>query len=67
MESNNQTYIHYTLVHSSIITYMGDSLSGDPLVIIIPFCVTRAYANVNQHMSHLNHGWNVHLSVLFLF
>ena len=54
----------YTLVHSSIITYMGDHFSGDPLSIIMPFCITKAYANVNQHPSHLNLGWAVCLSVL---
>ena len=63
-KSNNQTYIHlYTgsLIHNYI---YGRSLSGDHLSIIIPFCVTRTYASVNQHTSHLNLGWMVCLSVL---
>ena len=58
-EIGNLTIKHvstYTLVHSSIITYMGDYflVTGDHLSIITPFCVTRAYGIVNQRTSHLN-------------
>ena len=63
-KSNNQTYIHlYTgsLTHNYI---YGRSLSGDPLSIIMPFCLTRASVNVNQLTSHLNLRPTVCLSVL---
>ena len=64
---NNQTYIHlYTgsLIHNHI---YGRSLSGDLLYILILFCVTRAYANVNQHTSHLSLSPTVCLSLSDLY
>ena len=63
-EIRNPTIKHIStgsLIHNYI---YGRSLSGDPLSIVMPFCVTRAYASVNQHTSHLNLRQTVCLSVL---
>ena len=61
-KSETQQSNMYPLIHWFSI--YGSSLSGDLLSIIMPFCITRAYTNVNQHTSQLNLSPTVCLSVL---